>query len=615
MLKNAKLGTRILVPAVVITVLFSVVLYLVGSAMISRQIHADLEERAAAKTVDIRTSIQRVSSKMLSEAALFSQASGVQEAYRKAYEGDITREDDASMEAARGMLRQWFESIERGYKQVFKGQDFRIHFHVPPARSLLRLWNKKQSLSDDLQSFRDTVLTISRPPHSPISGIEIGRGGFAIRGIAPIFSGGAEYLGSVEVLSTFDPVVKYSISSDHEYIAVYMHKDFLPIATRLQDAKKHPVVGNEFVFVSSTDREMTDALLDADTLRQGRNRERVVFEGHFMIGLVPVQSFSGEAIGVMAYVYDASSMFSALRRFRLGLVVLCVILLVGITLPLTGTVRSITRPINRISSVLNLSSDEMREASGQVSSASQALAEAASEQAACLEETAASMHEVTNLARENDESAASARQLAHATSEDASAGVAAMQRMSDAMTEIQTSANETARIVKTISEIAFQTNLLALNAAVESARAGEAGKGFAVVAEEVRSLAQRSAAAVSETEALIGKSQERADNGVSMGRSVFELLDKINTTSGKLAQLIREISDATAKQNKELDSINTAVGEIDKATQQNAATSEETASSAQELEAQAEQLKQYVYELARVANGAALPLDTDKRYS
>jgi methyl-accepting chemotaxis protein len=157
------------------------------------------------------------------------------------------------MEAARA----YFTSIEKGYRKVEKGSDLRLHFHVPPARSLLRLWKEQQHESDDLTAFRNTIKDISSGSHTPITGIEIGRGGFSIRGIAPVLGPDGRYLGSVESLATHDPIVKYSISNANEYIAVYMNKAFLPIATRLQDTVQHPVVADEFVFISSTDKPAT----------------------------------------------------------------------------------------------------------------------------------------------------------------------------------------------------------------------------------------------------------------------------------------------------------------------------------------------------------------------
>ena len=123
---------------------------------------------------------------MLSNAALFSRTKAVQDAYETAYKGNLNKADDPQMELARQQLREYFRSIEKGFGETFAGSSLRIHFHVPPARSLLRLWKKDQKESDDLSDFRNTVTTISGGSHKPITGIEIGRGGFAIRGIAPI---------------------------------------------------------------------------------------------------------------------------------------------------------------------------------------------------------------------------------------------------------------------------------------------------------------------------------------------------------------------------------------------------------------------------------------------
>jgi methyl-accepting chemotaxis protein len=267
--KIQKISTRILVPAISATIIFSIALYFIADSIINRLVEQNLDHSAQSKVADIAISEKRIAGEMLTQAALFSQVKDVLKAFETAYEGDLKNADDPQMELSRQKLRAYFASIEKGYQATFGDKSLRLHFHVPPARSLLRLWKKNQHKSDDLISFRNTIATISSGSHHPITGIEIGRGGFAIRGIAPIFSSEGKYMGSVESLSSYDPLVKYSVSNDKEYIAVYMNKDFLPIATRLQDPSKNPVVGDHFVFVSSTDKEITDSIVTPDLLATG----------------------------------------------------------------------------------------------------------------------------------------------------------------------------------------------------------------------------------------------------------------------------------------------------------------------------------------------------------
>ena len=240
--------------------------------------------------------------------------------------------------------------------------------------------------------------------------------------------------------------------------------------------------------------------------------------------------------------------------------------------------------------------EQVGSASSQISSGSQSLAQGANEQASSLEEISASLEEMASMTRQNADNADQAKSLSGSASQSAEQGNQAMTRMSDAINKIKSSSDETAKIVKTIDEIAFQTNLLALNAAVEAARAGEAGKGFAVVAEEVRNLAQRSAEAAKNTADMIEESVANAEGGVKITGEVAKILAEIVEGSGKVNDLVAEIAAAAGEQSQGIDQVNTAVSQMDKVTQQNASNSEESASAAEELNSQAEELQRMVEE-------------------
>ncbi|HTI99204.1 MAG TPA: methyl-accepting chemotaxis protein [Dongiaceae bacterium] len=265
---------------------------------------------------------------------------------------------------------------------------------------------------------------------------------------------------------------------------------------------------------------------------------------------------------------------------------------------------STSRAVRLVAKQLALGADQTTASAGQVSSSSQSLAEGASEQAASIEETSASLEELSSMTQRNADNARQVNDLAKQARVAADKGVADMQGMSAAMDAIKASSDDIAKIVKTIDEIAFQTNILALNAAVEAARAGEAGMGFAVVADEVRNLAQRSAHAAKETAAKIEGAITRATQGVELNAKVAAGLNEIVTKSRQVDDLAAEVANASREQTQGITQINTAVSQMDKVTQSNAASAEESAAAAEELNAQAEIMKQSVNELLRMVNGA-----------
>jgi methyl-accepting chemotaxis protein len=289
---------------------------------------------------------------------------------------------------------------------------------------------------------------------------------------------------------------------------------------------------------------------------------------------------------------------SSIWQLALGAagLVACVVLSVAI-------IRGTNRALRRVAGLLDEGSNEVAAAAGQVSGASQTLAEGASEQAASLEETSASLEEMASMTRRNAENAQSAKDLATQTRAAADAGAVDMQEMNEAMGAIKSSSDNIAKIIKTIDEIAFQTNILALNAAVEAARAGEAGMGFAVVADEVRNLAQRSAEAAKETAAKIEDSIQKSGVGVELSAKVASRLEEIVTKARQVDELVAEIATASREQSQGIEQVNTAVTQMDKVTQGNAAAAEESASASEELSAQARTLKDAVGDLLALVNG------------
>jgi methyl-accepting chemotaxis protein len=235
---------------------------------------------------------------------------------------------------------------------------------------------------------------------------------------------------------------------------------------------------------------------------------------------------------------------------------------------------------------------QVNSAAREIGDGSQELASGAADQAGAIDQVSNRITAVDERTRANAADAAEARAAMDKATQTTEQGVERMTALAEAVAEIKKSADSTAKIVKTIDEIAFQTNLLALNAAVEAARAGDAGKGFAVVADEVRSLAIRASEASRNTATLIEESVQKAETGVKLNEAVTRRLEEIRTGVQRASTIMNNIAEGAVEQEKELAEVTTAMSQISGLTQRTAANAEESASAAAELSAQAAEMQE-----------------------
>ncbi len=328
---------------------------------------------------------------------------------------------------------------------------------------------------------------------------------------------------------------------------------------------------------------------------------------------------------------------------------LMIALIVGLGYLVLKITNKVTDVIKKSINNLTDCSLQVTSATEQISTSSHNLAIGATEQALSIEETSSTMGEIASMTIQNANNAKEAAELVEKCSISAENGNKSMKEtsksmedmntsskkiaeiMSNSMGEINTSSNKIGEITKMIEDIAFQTNLLALNAAVEAARAGEHGRGFAVLAEEVRNLAQRSAAAAKETAVLIKDCVNKADKGMELVdrcredlQGIVENVKKdtdamslnfhgIFNNVKKAETLTKEISAASSEQSEGMNQVNNAIHQVDQVTQKNAGIAEEAALASEELSAQTyalmEQVKLLSSQVGGTGDGTLHPKD------
>ena len=249
------------------------------------------------------------------------------------------------------------------------------------------------------------------------------------------------------------------------------------------------------------------------------------------------------------------------------------------------------KSMESLASEIQVATAGVETSANQISESTHVLLASFEEQSTALGDLRQTINFLTEKTIKNAEDAKSANDLTHMVQDAANTGTQYMDDMAEAMKDIKQSSEEIAKVVSTITDIAFQTNLLALNASVEAARAGEHGRGFAVVAEEVRNLATRSADAAKNTSDMLNKSLSRVDLGVEISLLTADSLRNIAKITTDATHVVADIAQASNEQAEEISTIQSSMESIYQGAAANVATVQNNAEISGELSGQADMLR------------------------
>lgn len=607
LLSNLSIKNKFLIPtAIIMITIIGTISYYAWKRVVTRE-QEKVEYNSTKIVEEINNNILQISEVARMISSLFASNEIVFEAYRMS-------SDDDARDYLRKELQGTFNSLR---KTIINGYDFRIHFHKPPARSLLREWRKKGDGDggDDLSTFRNMVLKTMRTTRH-YTGIEAGRGGLVVRGISPIINSG-KVLGSVENFYLLSDIIQNMKMEKGQTVSIFIEKKDDDIIWEKEINKQL----NEFVLVDQTANLPLTSYKNA-YLEKGKSGKFATLDNNHIITTFPIVDFEQNQVGVFYCTYDLTEWVN-MENSKLVTVNILIILATSsvfilliiinaiyINKPfrktiaaveqmsagdftaeiaiyskdefgiIAGRLRQMQEKLTEVIQTVKVASQHFLEVSNQINESSQNISSGATEQAASSEEVASQLMEINSMVQNNIKSTQKAERIASGTKDE-------MEEGNEAVQSTLQSIHQIIQKITIINDISKTTNLLALNAAVEAARAGEHGKGFAAVASEVKVLAERSREAAREIEKI-----SKASVGIAQKSG-----DLLNTTTPHIREtssLVEEINTASIEQSSGITEINQAVIQLNNVIQTNASAAEQLAASAEQLSGQAENLNEMV---------------------
>ncbi|MBC7242606.1 MAG: methyl-accepting chemotaxis protein [Anaerolineae bacterium] len=525
-----------------------------------------------------------------------------------------------------------------------------FHFHLPPSTSFLRV-HQPDKYGDSLADRPMVVEAIAN--RKPIAGVEWGRAGLSIRGIAPVFYLD-RFIGTVEIGIAFtDQLLRDLNFSDKE--VPYRIRILAVDLARLRAGDPNsltPIAASEY-YQPAIDLDLYRTMAESGI---PQHTYTTVGGRRYYVYLYPVKDFAGQVAAVAEILMDHAALLEPIRRSMISDIILRAVLLVGVSLLVWLMLRVyIRRPLRKLAEAMQAiaggdlhhsldigsrrdelglmaqafsklqeylshtlsqldqmaqrlaaSSEELANAmesvgmsSQQISSTVADIAAGAGKQAEETSTIATSMGEIRQLSQDIAERANQSVVQTHAMAQ-------AIQGTSTALQQLGERSDIIRRTVAMMAKFADETHLLALNAAVEAARAGAAGRGFAVLADEIRQLARSSAQA---TEEVTEQSQH-------ILKAIEQLLAGMPTALAQvqeIASLSERIALATQHQNERIAKVSQALSEISSIAEQNAAGTEQLAAAIEEQNVSLEELVVLSQELTQMA--AELRSSVDQIYS